>query len=496
MFKEYPQYDAIALADLLKKRDIKPTEVVEAAIAQIEKHNTQLNAVVHKQFDQARHLATQCDVDSAPLAGVPFLLKDLLGEEANQPSTSSCPPLAEWKAPVDAELTKRYKNAGLSILGRCNTPQLGIYAVTESEFRGPCLNPWNTKHTCGGSSGGSASAVASGMTPVAHAGDGGGSIRIPASHCGLVGLKVSRGKLPSGPYRGERWNGFVCEGVVSKSVRDTALILELTQGSDIGSPYAAPPNENYLEAIEVAPKQCRIAFTNTTLFGADSKGTHPDNQKALDKTVKLLESLGHTVEEACPTYDREALTFAYYVVVSTGVGLGIKQMEEKLGRKIKMSELEMSTWALDTISHAISATEYSYHVNTIQREARKVGEFFQKYDILLTPTTAKPPVEIGTFKLSTSQKMQIHALRRVPIRSLIDKALNSLASSALAATPNTMLFNQTGQPAISVPLYWNEQNLPIGSQLVGRFGEEKLLLQLARQLEIAEPWYHRYASIQ
>ena len=486
-FTEYTQYDAMGLAELLKAKEVTPSEVLEAAIDQIEKVNPKINAVVHTQFDRARTEIAACNPDSAPLSGVPFLLKDLLGEDKGEPSTASCPPMKDWRAPEDSELVRRFKQSGLQILGRTNTPQLGIYGVTESDFRGPCRNPWNLNHTPGGSSGGASAVVAARMVPIAHGGDGGGSIRIPAAHCGLVGLKASRGRFPSGPYRGERWNGLVSEGVLSRSVRDTAHILDLASGADVGAPYASPPPENFLAALneaESAPRK-RIAFTKRALFGNE---THPDNEAALMHTVKLLEEMGHTVEEACPDYDQERLTYAYYIVVSTGVGLGVRQMESKLGRKLNLDELEMSTWALEAISNAFTASEYSEQVDFIHRESRRVGQFFEKYDVLLTPTAAKPPVPIGSFKLSKRDKMQIHFLRKFPMRSLINKALKALATNAISATPNTMLFNQTGQPGISVPLYWNQDNLPIGTQIVGKFGGERTLLQLARELEVAQPW--------
>ena len=493
-FTEYTQYDATGLAELLKTKEVSPSEVLESAISQIERHNPSVNAVVHKQFERARSQIQSCDPDSAPLAGVPFLLKDLLGEDEGEPSTSSCPPMKDWTAPQDSELVRRFKQSGLQILGRTNTPQLGIYGVTESDFRGPCRNPWNLGHTPGGSSGGSAAVVAARMVPIAHGGDGGGSIRIPAAHCGLVGLKASRGRVPAGPFRGERWNGLVSEGVLSRSVRDTALILDLASGMDVGAPYASPPPENFLSAVngaESAPRR-RIAFTKRALFGTN---THPDNEAALMHTVKLLQDLGHTVEEACPEYDQERLTYAYYIVVSTGVGLGIRQMETKLGRKLRLEELEMSTWALEAISNAFSASEYSEQIDFIHRESRRVAQFFEQYDALLTPTAAKPPVPIGSFKLSQKDKLQIHFLRKFPMRGLINKALKALATNAISATPNTMLFNQTGQPGISVPLYWNKDDLPIGSQLVGKFGGESTLLQLARELELAQPWKDKLPTL-
>lgn len=492
MFKEYIQYDAMGLAELIQKKEVSKEEILEAAISTIEKHNPKLNAVVYKQYEEARR-----QVNSLPdgsLHGVPMLLKDLLGEQAGHPSTSSCSPLADIKATEDAEIVARFKDAGLNIIGRTNTPQLGIYANIESEFRGPGFNPWNLAHTPGGSSGGSGSAVAAGMVPIAHGGDGGGSIRIPASHCGLVGLKPSRGRQPTGPFRGERWNGLVAEGVLTRTVRDSALALDISStGMDLGAPYAAPAPDSFLKGIEERPKKLKIAFTSKALFGSD---THSDNQKALEHTVTLLQDLGHEVVDACPKFNKEGLTRAYYLTISAGVALGVRQMEEKLGRSLKESELEMSTWALNTIGNAMSAAEYMYHIDLMQQETRRIAGFFTEYDLFLTPTTAHPPALIGAAKPTSADRMQIKVLKRFPLKTLLNKALESLATKAIRLTPNTMLFNQTGQPAISVPLYWNENNLPIGSQLVGGFGQEKLLLQAAAQLEEAQPWAGRYSGME
>lgn len=487
-FKEYTQYDAVGLAELIAKGEVSASEVCESAIAQIDALNPRLNAVVHTQFADARKRAKQTD-HRGPMGGVPFLLKDLMAEEAGQPCTLSCSALANWTAPHDAELVKRFKQMGLNILGRTNAPEFGIYAVTESEFRGPCLNPWNLNHTPGGSSGGSAAAVAARMVPIAHAGDGGGSIRIPAAHCGLVGLKPSRGRLPLGPDRGERWGGFVSEGVVTRSVRDSAFALHHLQGADLGAPYAAPAHPNdFLAQVERAPGKLRIGMCEMALFG---DRLHPDNLAAMHHTAALLEGLGHDVEMGCPVFDREALIRAYFVTVASGVNQGVRQVEAKLGRSLKEADLELSTWALQLIGESVSAGEYLDHQNTIHQETRRVARFFETFDVLLLPTAAMPPVEIGHFKLSGFQRQQIRLLKRMPIRKLLDLALDSLATNALNATPNTMLFNQTGQPAVSVPTYVNENNLPIGSQLVGRFGDELTLLQLASQLEQVDPWIKR-----
>ena len=487
-FKEYIHYDAIGLAELVRSRQVSAQEVVEAAIERIDLINPQLNAVVHTQFADARRRAAKFNSDG-PFAGVPFLLKDLMGEEAGQPCTLSCSAMADWLAPHDAELVTRFKSSGLNILGRTNAPEFGIYAVTESAFRGACLNPWHHHHTPGGSSGGSAAAVAARMVPIAHAGDGGGSIRIPAAHCGLVGLKPTRGRLPLGPDRGERWGGFVSEGVVTRSVRDTAVALHHLQGSDLGAPYVAPPHSaTFLDQVVRPPSPLRIGLCEMALFGDQ---LHPDNLMAAQHTATLLEGLGHNVEVGCPMFDRDALVRAYFVVVASSVNQGVRQVERKIGRRLRTEDLELSTWALNVIGEKVSAGEYLDHLNTIRFEARRVARFFETFDLLLTPTAAMPPVPIGTFALSGFQRQQIRFLRRMPVRKLLDLALDSLASNAINATPNTMLFNQTGQPAISLPLFWNGDDLPIGSQLVGRFGDELTLLQVAHQLEQVQPWSDR-----
>ncbi|MGB0646290.1 MAG: amidase [Bradymonadia bacterium] len=487
-FKEYASYDAVGLAELIKTGQVSASEVCEAAIAQIDALNPQLNAVIHTQFADARRRAKKLEPDSV-MGGVPFLLKDLMGEQAGEPCTLSCSALADWTASHDAELVKRFKHMGLNILGRTNAPEFGIYAVTESTFRGPCRNPWNLDHTPGGSSGGSAAAVAARMVPIAHAGDGGGSIRIPAAHCGLVGLKPSRGRLPLGPDRGERWGGFVAEGVVTRSVRDSAFALHYLEGADLGAPYAAPHHPaDFLDQVRRAPRKLKIGLCEMALFG---ESLHEDNLAAVHHTAKHLEQLGHEVEIGCPVFDREALIRAYFVTVASGVNQGVRQIERKIGRSLREEDLELSTWALKLIGDSVSAGEYLDHQNTIHFESRRVARFFEAFDVLLLPTAAQPPVEIGHFELSGFQRQQIRLLKRMPLRKLLDLALDSLATNALNATPNTMLFNQTGQPAVSVPMFINDKQLPIGSQLVGRFGDELTLLQLAGQLEEADPWAHR-----
>ncbi|PKQ05746.1 MAG: amidase [Alphaproteobacteria bacterium HGW-Alphaproteobacteria-11] len=310
---EYERHDALGLAALVASGDVTPTELVDAAIARIERDNPRLNAVVHTQFDRARAEASGALPDG-PFRGVPMLLKDLMAEDAGEPCTQSTQLLADYRPQRDAELVRRFRRAGLVVVGRTNTPEFGIYGVTEPVLRGPTRNPWNPAHTPGGSSGGSGAAVAAGMVPLAHGGDGGGSIRIPASHCGLVGLKPTRARNPAGPFAGERWAGLVCEHVLTRSVRDTAATLDAVSGPDVGAPYHAPPRVgSFLGEVGAPPGRLRVAFTTRALFGT---ATHPDCVAAVEAAAALAADLGHEVEQACPEYDQRAMVRAYFAIVA------------------------------------------------------------------------------------------------------------------------------------------------------------------------------------
>ncbi|MCB9733796.1 MAG: amidase [Deltaproteobacteria bacterium] len=484
----YDDLDGVGLADLVRRGEVSPLELVDAAIARVEARNPALNAVVHRSFERARD-AARGDLPAGPFRGVPFLLKDLNAEDAGQPSTHSTKLLTGFRPDHDAELVARYKRAGLVIIGRTNTPEFGIYGVTEPALRGPTRNPWDPGHTPGGSSGGSGAAVAARMVPMAHAGDGGGSIRIPASHCGLVGLKPTRARNPAGPDAGERWGGFVSEHVLTRSVRDAAAMLDATAGPDPGAPYQVrPPERPFLAEVGADPGKLRIAFTTRALFG---KETHPDCVAAVEDAARLAASLGHEVEEAHPTFDREALVRAYFAVVAAGTARGVAFAAEKAGVRPRARDFEPATWLLKSIADKLTATEYAAAIDLMQRTARDLVPFFARYDVLLTPTTAFPPAPIGAFAPKGSERFLLGVLRAFPLRALLLKALDTMAEDALAATPNTMLFNMTGQPAISLPLSWNGANLPIGTQWVGRFGDEATLLRLAASLEAARPWAGR-----
>jgi amidase len=488
-FPEYDELDAVGLAALIRSGEVSAREASEAAVSRIEERNPALNAVVHRSFDRARAQADRVPEEPGPLFGVPFLPKDLHAEDEGQPVTAGSRFLAEERADHDAELVRRFKSAGLIIHGRCNTPEFGIKGTTEPEFRGPTHNPWDLERTPGGSSGGSAAAVAARMVPAAHGGDGGGSIRIPASACGLVGLKPTRGRNPMGPRRSEGWGGFVAEHVLTRSVRDSAEILDCTRGPEIGAPYEVrDPVRPFREEIGADPGTLRIAFTRDALFGSES---HPDCDAAVDEVVSLCESLGHEVVEAKPSFDRQALMRAYFTMLSVNIARTVEAAQARLGRKARWDEFEAPTWLLHDIGKAIAATDYQDAIERIRAAGREVGQFFESHDIFVTSTLARPPVKLGELAHRPSEIRLMRTLHAVPLRGLMLKALEELGGEAMAPTPNTQLFNLTGQPAISLPLSWSDAGLPIGSQFVARFGDEAMLFRIASALEQAKPWKDR-----
>ncbi|MGE5236009.1 MAG: amidase [Acidobacteriota bacterium] len=485
---DYESYDGLGLAELIRRREVTAREVLEAAIARIEERNGAVNAVVHEMFASARRAAAAVIADG-PFAGVPFLLKDLLAACVGEPLTSSCRFLASHVPDHDSELVARHRRAGLIIVGKTNTPELGILGVTEPVLHGPTRNPWQLDHTPGGSSGGSAAAVAVGMVPLAHGGDGGGSIRIPASCCGVFGLKPSRGRNPLGPDFGESWCGMVQEHALTRSVRDSAALLDATCGPDLGAPYfAPPPAKPYLAEVGTDPGRRRIAFTTASLFG---ETTHPDCRAAVEDAARLCESLGHLVTEAAPTLDKAPLRRAYLAVVAVNTARAIELAGEIMGRLPTPDGFERETWFLGVIGRHMPASEYQAAIDHLHTVRRSVAAFFEGHDLLLTPTLAHPPARIGALAPTSVQRLTMRVLTAAPSRALLARALDEMAGEAFEATANTMLFNQTGQPAMSVPLWWNREGLPIGAQFAARFGEEDLLFRIAGQLESARPWFAR-----
>jgi Asp-tRNA(Asn)/Glu-tRNA(Gln) amidotransferase A subunit family amidase len=468
-FAEYVNYDGLGLAELVRTREVAATEILEAAIARIERLNPTLNAVVTKVYDAARAEAQALDAD-APFAGVPFLLKDLGGAQAGVPLSAGSRFFAHAAAPADAEIVKRHKRAGLMILGRTNTPEFGLSATTEPVLFGPTRNPWDPTRTAGGSSGGSAAAVAVRMVPLAHASDGGGSIRIPAACCGLFGLKTTRNRNTLAPYAGESLAGCSVEHVVSRSVRDSAAALDATAGPAPGDPYfAAPPARPFLAEVGAPPDRLRIALTTKAFGGAP---VHPDCVAATEAAARLCEELGHIVEEAAPAFDVEGLDANYNLIFAVGATANIQLRARAIGKELNPEAFERVTWAMVEMGRSISAPDYVMMVNRLHGISREIAAFFDTYDALLTPSLAEPPVELGVLDMMSDD-------------------LAAYTERLWRFTPFTYPFNVTGQPAMSVPLSWNAAGLPIGVHFVGRYGDEATLFRLAAQLEQARPWADR-----
>jgi len=455
--------DATAQAELVRRKEMQPLELVDAAIERIERLNPTINAVVTPMFDQARDAALN-NLPDGPFSGVPFLLKDLLAFYAGVRMTFGSKLLQHFIPDHDSELVLRYKQAGLVILGKTNTPEFGILPTAEPVLFGPCRNPWNTERTTGGSSGGSAAAVAAGMVSVAHGNDGGGSIRIPASCCGLFGLKPTRGRNSLGPDFGDIMNGLVAEHVITRSVRDSAAILDATEGPALGDPYWSPPKERpFLQEVGADTGRLRIGFTNGKDLGIS---VHEDCISAVQDAAALCSELGHDVEEKSPSINRDEMIEAFIVLWSAGNASTIKAVGAQ------QDQVEPLTWALAQMGLKYDAADYIIAVQTIQRMARGISSFFDEYDIWLTPTLGEPPVPLGTFD------------------SPPDDPLWGFARSG-EFVPFTPICNATGQPAMSVPLFWNDESLPVGTHFVGRFGDEATLFRLASHLEAARPWAGR-----
>jgi len=493
-FKEFDQYDGIGLAELVRKKKVSPAELCEEAISRIERVNPKLNAVITKMYDLARK-TLQGPLPEAPFTGVPFLLKDILEEFAGIPLTMGSKAFKNYVPTRDSEMVIRFKASGVVILGKTNTPEFGLMGVTEPEVHGPTRNPWNTEHTPGGSSGGSAAAVASGMVPLASGNDGGGSIRIPASCCGVFGLKPTRGRNPTGPEAGEIWQGAAVSHVITRSVRDSAAMLDATQGSDPGAPYIIPsPERPYLEEVERDPGSLNIAFTTSSPLGTP---VHPECVQAVKETARLLESLGHTLEEAHPEIDGKALARSYITMYFGEVAAEIEEMRILLGRKPKPRDVEAVTWTTGLLGHAFTAGEFVTAIREWGSAARAMGRFHKNYDLYLTPTLAHPPVKIGALQPTPFERRAMNVINTLGLARLLKASgiADKMAVTNLAKMPFTQLANLTGQPAMSVPLHWTSDGLPCGVHFMAPFGDEATLFRLAAQLEKARPWFDKHGEV-
>ena len=489
-FPEYDKYDGLGLAELVRRGEVSPLELCEEAIQRIETYNPGLNAVVRPMYEQGRRAAAEVERDGL-FAGVPILIKDLGYDYAGVPTSCGCRALVNSTPAHDSEMVTRYKKAGLVIVGKTNTPEFGLMAITEPELFGPCRNPWNTALTPGGSSGGSAAAVAAGMVPLATGGDGGGSIRIPAAYCGLFGLKPSRGRNPTGPIYGRLWQGAAVEHSLTRSVRDSAAALDTACGADVGAPYIiAPPVRPYLEEVRRTPRPLKIALSTRSPLGLT---VHPECARAAQSTAELLEELGHHVEEDQPRISGRALAMSYLTMYYGEVAADLRELRVELGRNLRPGNVEPLTFLLGLMGRTAAAGDFVRAMRTWDDLARTMGRFFENYDLFLTPTTAHPPAVIGDLSPRPYQVTIMKVVNSLRLGRLVklSRLLDRMALYSLERTPFTPTANLSGLPAMSVPLYWTRDNLPLGTQFIAPFGREDILFRLAGQLEEARPWFDR-----
>jgi amidase len=486
--KAYDDHDAVGLAALVHRKEVSPRELLDEAIARSERLHPELNAVVIRMHDHARK-QLEAGLPDGPLAGVPFLLKDLASPYAGVPLRGASKFYADNVPAEHGELVKRYLLAGVVIFGKTNTSEWGILPTTEPSLYGPCHNPWKRGHTVGGSSGGAAAVVAARVVPAAHGGDAGGSIRIPASACGVFGLKPTRGRNPMGPETSERAHGLSAEHVLTLSVRDSAAFLDASAGPEDIAPYWAPPKERpYLDEVGRDPGKLRVAFTTKPILPAT---LDPEVIRATEDAAKLLASLGHDVVEAHPPVDAARTARAFFITYCAAVGGEMRLAERLVGRAPRPDEVEPTTRIMGMIGNEIlGAGDFSAAIRELQAMARDVNRFHRTYDILLAPTLGKPPVPHGVlgaqgFERVLQDRVSRHGLSpllRIP--GVLDRAI----ARAYGFAPTTQIANVTGQPSMSVPLWWSQEGLPIGVCMTARFGDEATLFRLAAQLEAARPW--------
>jgi amidase len=466
---ELKDHDATALAGLIRRGEVSALEVSEAAIEVIAAQNPILNAVITPLFDEARRTAS-APLPDGPFAGVPFLLKDLMAEYAGARLCEGSAYLRDHISTHDSELVARYRRAGLVVLGKTNTPEFGLVPTTEPALFGPTRNPWDTSRTTGGSSGGSSAAVAARWVPMAHANDGGGSIRIPASCCGLFGMKPTRGRNPMGPDYGDVAGGLAVEHVVTRSVRDSAILLDATGTPDTGDPYVAPrPARPFAEEMGRDPGQLRIVFSTRPVTGLD---VHPDCVAAVREAADLCAALGHEVSEGAPEIDSDLLVRRFGAAWGGFLGWAIEYWRLKTGVEPSAEHFEPATWKLYQSQSRRTPADYLLAIQDLQMLSRQIAAFSEQYDVWLTPTLCAPPQPLGYFDASSIDQGEY--LKRLG-----------------QYTHFTLICNVTGQPAVSVPLHWNADKLPIGTQFIGRYGDESTLFRLAAQLEQSRPWAQR-----
>lgn len=466
-FDEYRSQDAVGLAALVAKGEVTASELLDVATARMAEVNPKINAVTRDMTDEARKAPTH----NGPLAGVPYLLKDLGSAYGGVPMTAGSRLFSKVPSTADSALTRLYKQAGLSIFGKTNTPEFGLWPVTESELLGPARNPWDLSRTPGGSSGGAAAAVAAGIVPAAHASDGGGSIRIPAACCGLFGMKPSRGRVSFSPA-GEGWAGASIMHAVTRSVRDSAVLLDISCVPQVGDPYfLSPPQRPYAQEVGRDPGKLRIAIFDGSLTPGGT--VDPEVAAAVRDVGKLCESLGHTVEQAALPGDHAAMQAAARLVMGASVVGNVDAELERQGRTLAAGDLEPMTMSVYENGKKASAADYMRAVQVLHAYGRAAASLFETYDVMLTATLGRPAIPIGY-------------LFEDPAK-LLERLFSYM--------PNTQAFNNSGQPAMNLPLAWSDGGLPIGIQFAAKTGEEGLLFRLAGQLEQARPWFDRIPAL-
>lgn len=469
-FKDYGSYDAVGLAELVRNKGVSAKELLDEAIARTEKVDPEINAVVVRHYDYAVQQIAK-GLPQGPFTGVPFLLKDL-ELLAGTRTTFGASVFSKDVADHNGTLAQRFLNAGVTIFGKSASPELGLMPTTEPRLFGPTRNPWNPAHSSGGSSGGAAAAVAARILPVAHASDGGGSIRIPSSACGVFGMKPTRARNPVGPDRGQGWGGFSCGHVISISVRDSAVMMDAICGPEPSSPYVAPaPERPYAEEVRREPGRLRIAFTDRSPYG---DAIDPEITAAVQETARLLEGLGHHVEERAPALPADPGP-VIAAIVSAHTGLTVRMAEKRFGRAMTAEDFEIMTLASAKRASELGALGYVAAELDAFRISRALAEFMANNDVFLAPTLCAPPLRIGE------------------IDTMLD--ISKIPEIIRRYMPATSMFNMSGQPAMSVPLAWNKAGLPLGMMFAARFGDEATLFRLAAQLEQVRPWKDKVPPI-
>ncbi len=469
-FSEYADFDGLGLAHLVRRGEVTPLELLEEAIARIEKNNPKLNAIVYKAYDEARAVA-KGKLPDGPFKGVPFLIKDINLDVAGWPMTNGSALVAGYVSPEDAELTRRYRSAGMVLAAKTNTPEFGIPGTTEGRHLGNCHNPWNIEHSSGGSSGGAASAVAAGIVPMAHASDGLGSIRIPAAQCGLFGIKPTQFRNPGGPDDRGRAHGMICDHVVTRTVRDSAAMLDWTGTPEDDAPYAAPAKTRpYMDEIATPPGKLRIAYCAETVQGVT---LHPDVQKTYEGTIKLLGELGHTmIDLPSLGVNLRKLYKAQGFVSGSVAVVGYEEWAEKMGRPLDESTLEWLALIGYRGAKEILPRDVAWGLQTIRLISREILALYRNFDVLLQPIQISPAPKLGF-------------LDPTHVRA---REFNRRQGQIFGLTP---VANLTGQPSMAVPMALSSDGLPIAMMFSGRYADDATLFRLAAQLEQAQPWIDR-----